>query len=106
MKSEAKFEGRMTKQMHGNHRTDVGGSVASLLMNWPQLIPLVVILVIAATALGDGPATQPATDPLEFLESKTLYYPRAYEAADIDGFLRDGGIRLDYKTAHGKQTAC
>lgn len=74
-------------------------------MNWPQKVTIAFLLVIAAAASGDVPATQPATDPLDLLASKILYYPRKYDTADIDAFVRDGGIQLDYKTPQGKQAA-
>ena len=58
----------------------------------------------SCAAAADPPATAPI-DPMEALEAKTLYYPRAYDTSDIDSFIHDGGLRVDYKTAQGKQTA-
>jgi pimeloyl-ACP methyl ester carboxylesterase len=71
----------------------------------PTLISLVLLVITSGVSCAVNPATQSATDPLESLESQTLYHPRSYDAGDVDGFLHDGGIQLDYKTSQGKQSA-
>jgi pimeloyl-ACP methyl ester carboxylesterase len=74
-------------------------------MNGSNLFPLVMLFAITSTAFPKEPATRPVNDPLEALESRTLYYPSLYEAGEVDAFLQDGGIRLDYKTPQGSETA-
>jgi pimeloyl-ACP methyl ester carboxylesterase len=69
------------------------------------LIVFICLLLTASCAVAEPPATGPVADPLEALEARTLYYPRAYDQADIDSFIHAGGTRLDYKTAQGNQTA-
>jgi dienelactone hydrolase len=55
---------------------------------------------------GGPPATRPAVaDPLEPIERAGLYFPRPYQPAEIRSFLAHGGIRLDYHTDQGNQSA-
>jgi pimeloyl-ACP methyl ester carboxylesterase len=66
---------------------------------------LCTILVCSTFACAEHPATRPASDSLAELEAKALYFPRSYEQSDIDDFVHDGGVRLNYKTSQGNQTA-
>jgi pimeloyl-ACP methyl ester carboxylesterase len=67
------------------------------------ILVLFLILTSSVMAVDRPPSTQP--DPLAALESRTLYFPEAYETSTVDAFLQTGGSRLDFKTSQGKQTA-
>jgi pimeloyl-ACP methyl ester carboxylesterase len=74
-------------------------------MRWKQEFIVSLLLGLTSVAWGDGQPAQTQPDFLDGLESRLLYFPRAYDPADVDQFIQNGGSRLDYKTSQGKQTA-
>lgn len=68
--------------------------------------------LVVAFALSGGSAVYALEPPspevlaqLEQLERSFLYFPREYGEATVDGFLERGGVRIDFKTSQGAQTA-
>ena len=69
-------------------------------------------LIVFACALCGEVATRAQQPPspevlkqLEQIERRFLYMPRKYGEETVDGFAERGGVRIDYQTEQGAQTA-
>jgi pimeloyl-ACP methyl ester carboxylesterase len=69
------------------------------------------LIVLAGALCGEAAAQErPAPSPemlrqLEQIERSFLYFPRQYGEATLETFAERGGVRVDYKTEQGDQTA-
>lgn len=69
------------------------------------------LIVIACTLCGDvatwaqQPPSPEMLKQLEQIERRFLYMPRKYGEATVAGFAERGGVRIEYKTEQGAQTA-
>lgn len=69
--------------------------------------PLLFALALGAdvAAYGQQPPSPEVLRQLEQIERSFLYFPRKYGEATVERFAERGGVRLDYPTEQGAQTA-
>jgi pimeloyl-ACP methyl ester carboxylesterase len=68
-------------------------------------LSIALSMTVRLAFAGGNPLTRPSDDPAEAFERRVLYYPRPYDGYTVDDFVSHGGVRLDYQTAQGNQTA-
>jgi pimeloyl-ACP methyl ester carboxylesterase len=60
---------------------------------WKKVVRFVVLAIIGLAAVLVG------------CQSRLIYYPNRYKGNEADAFLKRGGLRIDYTTGQGKQSA-